>query len=117
MIYDWVITHILPLEKVGANQISKRTVILEEVTDKERKGWVAIDFLKDKCDLVEGLQVWDVVSANLNLRVNEYNWRRYNGITCWKIDKKGWESQWEASLPPEAKEWFQETTYNDELPF
>ena len=108
MKYEGIITNILPLEQVGQNQINKQTIVLEELTDKERKGWIAIDFLKDKTDLIEGLNVWDVVTASINFRVNEYNWRRYNWVTCWKL---------EAKQTPTVKQHDTGGDYTDELPF
>lgn len=116
MIYEWKITNILALEHVWANQLAKRTLILEEVTEKERKGWLAVDFLKDKTELLNDLKVWDIVSCNLNFRVNEYNWKWYNWVTCRKLEKRWWQTPaWD--IPADAAEWFQAPTYSDELPF
>lgn len=117
MNYQGKITHILPLEHVGANQLAKRTIILEEATDKEWKGGLAVDFLKDKTELVNDVQVGDIVDCSLNFRVNEYNGRRYNWVTCWKMEKKWWAAAPDAPLPDNAAEWFQGETYSDELPF
>lgn len=114
MNYEGKITHILPLEHVWANQLPKRTIILEEVTDKERKWGLAVDFLKDKTELVTDVKVGDIVTCNLNFRVNEYNGRRYNWITCWKMEKQWWSSD---SPAPAATESFEWEKYSDELPF
>lgn len=112
MNYEWRIVKMLPLEHVWKNELPKRTIILEEITDKEWKGWLAIDFIKDKTELLNEVKEWDVVNCTLNFRVNEYNWRRYNGITCWRIEKVG--GQWVVDTQAEG---FEATKYEDDLPF
>lgn len=114
MEYTWKVIKVLPEEQVGKNNLRKRTIVLEEITDKDRKGWLAIDFLKDKCDLIANIRTGDVVTAHINTRVNEYKGRWYNSITCWKVDTQGGN---ESAPEKSSEDWFQPNEYSDELPF
>lgn len=113
MEYAGKITHLLPEELVGKNQLRKRVIVLEELTDREYKGGMVVDFIGDKCDLLNGFKIGDQVKVWLNFRANEYNWRWYNGINGWRVDAVGWE--WSAPAPsaPVAPA----ATYEDDLPF
>lgn len=100
------------LEHVGQNNLPKRTFVLEEVTDKEWKWWVAIDLLKERTSLVDECQVWDHVKVAVNFRANQYNNKRYNSISAWRIDKLNGASASNDTAP--------QPSYNevdDELPF
>ena len=86
MIYEGKITFIGAEEKVGKNEIPKLTFVLEEITDREYKGWVAVDLLKDKTELIKSYKVGDAVKVSLNVRCNEYNGKYYNSITARKVE-------------------------------
>lgn len=116
MDYQGLITHLLPEELVGKNQLRKRVMVLEEITDREYKGGIVVDFIGDKCDLLNGFKVGDQVKVSLNFRANEYNWRRYNGINGWRVDSLG--GGWAAPQAPMA--WWAApapSAYEDDLPF
>ena len=89
MNYEWKITYIWPVETVWQNGLQKRTFVLEEVSDKEYKGSVAIDLIKDKVNILNEYKVGDVVSVGLNIRANysENSKRYYNGVNAWSIKK------------------------------
>lgn len=86
MNYTWKIIKIGDIEKVGQNALDKRTVVLEEHTDKDYKWWVAIDFIKDKVHLIDDYKVWDIINVSINIKCNEHNWKHYNSINGWKIE-------------------------------
>ena len=68
----------------------KQTVVLEEVTDREFKGGIAVDFFKEKTELLEGIRVGDVVTVYLNFRVNESKTQPgkfFNSVSCWKLER------------------------------
>lgn len=73
-------------ETFGENSTQKLYIVLEEVTDREYKSSIAVEFYNDKIALIEPYNQGDVVKAFLNPRAREYNGRRYNGISCWKIE-------------------------------
>ena len=93
MQFTWSITHVGKVETIGEKSIPKQTIVLEEVTDREYKGSIAVDFRGDKTSLLEWFNVWDEVTVYLNSRAREYNNRRYNGISCRRIDGGSWSSQ------------------------
>lgn len=97
------ITHILEKEIVGQNDTPKQTIILEEV-GSEYPNSIAIDFRKDKIELLTGKETGDVVNAKLNIKSREYNGRRYNSVNCW-------------SLKLESKEEPKDDEVDSDLPF
>lgn len=91
MQYEGKIIFIGNVETVGQNSLQKRTFVLEEHTDKEYKGWIAIDLIKDKVDMIDSFKVGDLVKVSLNFRTNysENTQKYYNSITAWRIDGLG----------------------------
>lgn len=89
MTYEGKIIFIGAVETVGKNAIQKRSFVLEEKTDREYKGSILIDLVKDKVTLLDGYNVGDTVKVSLNSRASEYNWRWYNSLTAWKIEGNG----------------------------
>lgn len=108
MQYEGKIVNIGDIETVGQNGLQKRTFVLEENSDKEYKGGIAVDLIKDKVDMINSFKVGDLVRVSLNFRTNysENSKRYYNSITAWKIDgMAGTSSSSSAS------------TQDDDLPF
>lgn len=103
IIYKWA------PETFGENSTQKLYVVLEEVTDREFKSSIAIEFYNDKIQLIEQYNQGDVVKAFLNPRAREYNGRRYNGISCWKLE--GQNGSTGSSAPTSAP------ANTDDLPF
>lgn len=73
-------------EAIGQNGMEKLSLVLEEVTDKEYKASLMIEFFKDKIEMAEALNAGDTIKAYVNSRAREYNGRWYNSISCWKVD-------------------------------
>lgn len=73
-------------ETVGQNGFEKLTIVLEEVTDKEYKASLMVEFFKDKIELTNALGLGDTIKVYVNPRAKEYNGRRYNSIACRKLD-------------------------------
>jgi len=88
MQFLWKIIKIWDIETVGKNPIQKQSIVLEEVTDKEYKGGIVFDLIKDKVSLSKDLNVWNEIEVSLNVRVTEYNGKHYNNVTARKIEKK-----------------------------
>ena len=88
MQFEWKITHLWDLELVGKNGLEKKTIVLEEVTDKEIKNTIAIDFIKDRVKLLDTFETGDVVNVSINTRVNysENTQRYYTSINAWRIE-------------------------------
>ncbi len=110
MQYTGTVRFIGPKEEIGANALVKQTVVLEEDTDREFKWGLAVDFFKDKTELLNGVKVGDMITVHLNTRVNESKTqpgRFFNSITAWRLEA-GQGSEKPASKKSEA---------NDDLPF
>ena len=63
MHYIGTITNLLKEELVGANQLRKRSIVLEEVNDRDYKGSIVVDFYKEKCDVLNNFKVGDTVKV------------------------------------------------------
>lgn len=85
MEFEWIIKVIGEKEVIN-DKLSKLTFVLEESTDKEYKGSMAIEVFNDKIDLIKAFKVGDEVRAGLNFRSREYKWRYFNSISAWRID-------------------------------
>lgn len=97
-------------ETFGENQTQKVFVVLEEINDREYKSSIAIEFYNDKLALIEPYGIWSVIKAFLNPRAREYNGRRYNGISCWKVEaQNGSAAAAPSSAPAQGN--------TDDLPF
>lgn len=105
MQYEGKIIFIGEVETVGQNALQKRTVVLEEVTDRDFKWGISFDLIKDKVNLIDSFHVGDVVKVSLNFRTNysENTNRYYTSISAWRIDGVNG-----GSAPMDA---------NDDLPF
>ena len=63
----------------------KKQVIVIEVDGKFPQK-VAVEFGKEKIDLLSSVAVGNEVSASVNIRGSEYNGRYFISLTGWKID-------------------------------
>jgi hypothetical protein len=62
---------------------------LEEETDREFKGGLAVDFFKEKTELLSNVKIGDLITVHINTRVNESKTqpgRRFNSITGWRLE-------------------------------
>lgn len=85
--FVWKIIKIGHEETVGKNNLRKKTFVLQEVSDKEYKGSIAIDLIKDNVSKLDGFKEGDYIETMLNFRANEYNSKWYNGVNAWSIKK------------------------------
>jgi len=74
------------VELIGANQMKKQILVVE--TDNQYPQKLPIEFIKDKCDLLNNLQIGQTVSVSVNVRGNEYQDR--NGVTRFGLSFQGW---------------------------
>ena len=64
---------------------TKRQLVV--TTDETYPQDVAIDFVKDKCDVLNAYKVGQSVQVGINIRGNEYNGKYYVSLQGWKISK------------------------------
>jgi hypothetical protein len=110
MDFTWRITYKGGKETVWQNGFEKLSLVLEEISDKDYKSSLMIEFFKEKIDLVASLSEGDTIKAYLNPRAKEYNGRWYNSISCRKVDVI---SQWNGGGSNNNASYDD----NDDLPF
>lgn len=101
----------------GSNGFRKREIVI--TTDEQYPQHIAIDFIKDKCDLLNSYKLNQSVKVGINLGGREWTnpegvVRYFNSITGWRIETL--ESKMEKAtavidkaMPPSNNE--------DDLPF
>ena len=90
MQYTGTVKFIWPKETIGANALEKQTIVLEEETDREYKGGLAVDFFKEKTELLSNVKIGDLITVYINTRVNESKTqpgRYFNSITGWRMEQ------------------------------
>jgi hypothetical protein len=70
----------------GKSNFKKRQLLVTEDVEKYPQT-LPIDFVQDKCSLLDSFSVGDKVEVSVNLRSNEYNGKFYVSIQGWKISK------------------------------
>ncbi|MEN8122941.1 MAG: DUF3127 domain-containing protein [Bacteroidota bacterium] len=101
-------------ETFGANGFRKRSLII--MTDEQYPQFINIEFVQDKCDLLDKAKNGMQVQVSVNLRgrewINPYGEAKYfNTIQGWKIvsEAKAKKQAAKKTPPPQAED--------DDLPF
>ena len=107
MEFEGIITFMGAIETVNTakGEAQKVTFVVTEDSDNERKQAVVCEqFGEKQVGTVKDLAQGDKVKVTLNARAREFNWRRYNSISAWRVEviSKGDGSS---------------SSSNDELPF
>ena len=61
----------------------KRTLVIHN--GEQYRPYIAIDFLKDRIDLLDKYKVGDAVSVSVNIGNDYYKDKLYNSISGWRI--------------------------------
>lgn len=81
------IIHIGNTETVGsAGTFKKRLLVVK--TDEQYSQEVPIDFVQDKCEVLDKYAVGENVKVGINIRGNSYNGKWYCSLNGWRIDKE-----------------------------
>ena len=73
-------------ETVGAaGTFKKRLIVVETAEQYPQK--LPVDFVQDKCSILDKYNVGDEVTIGVNVRGNEYNGKYYVSLNGWKINK------------------------------
>jgi len=81
------IIHIGNTETVGsAGTFKKRLLVVK--TDEQYPQEVPIDFVQDKCEVLDKYAVGQSVKVGINIRGNSYNGKWYCSLNGWRIDKE-----------------------------
>jgi len=95
-------------QKVGsAGTFRKRTIVVE--TDEQYKQTIPIDFIQDKCDILDNYKVGDNVKVGINIRGNLYQGKYYVSLNGWNISNTD-----KSSATVKSTEVFEES---NDLPF
>ena len=78
----------------SAGTFQKRTIVI--ATNEQYVQYIPIDFVQDKCDILNNYKVGQEVKVSINIRGNEYNGKYYVSLNGWKIEKQ------ESSQPQQA---------------
>ncbi|MFV8321534.1 DUF3127 domain-containing protein [Flavobacterium sp. LB3P21] len=113
-------------KEVGSGGFKKRDVVV--TTDEQYPQHILVQFVQDKCDLLNGFQVGEPVKIDINLRGREWTNPQgetvyFNTIQGWRIGKLQAETPSAAQMPPmpAAEAFAPATNLNeeeaDDLPF
>jgi hypothetical protein len=100
----------------GSNGFQKRELVL--TTDEQYPQILLIEFVQDKCELLNTYKTGDEVSVFINIRGRE--WVSPEGVTKYFNTIQGWRIQTTTSEEIKQIEPFQDNTgqdENDEFPF
>lgn len=109
---EGIISHIGEEESVGNNGFRKRLLVVE--TDEQYPQLLPIEFVQDKCDLLNALKEKQKVKVSINLRgrkwTNPEGIDKYFGsIGGWRVEALSEGSTNTPTAPPEEG--------SDDLPF
>lgn len=101
----------------GSNGFRKREVVI--TTQEQYPQHILIEFVQDKCDLLNNFKVGQSVKIGINLRGREWvnpqgETKYFNSIQGWRIDKVEGQPQPE---PTKEQPNLNNTEDNDDLPF
>jgi hypothetical protein len=112
-------------KEVGTSGFKKRDVVV--TTDEQYPQHILVQFVQDKCDLLNSFNVGDAVKIDINLRGREWvnpqgETVYFNTIQGWRIAKIQAENIATAAPPMPAAEAFEPATAfteeeHDDLPF
>jgi hypothetical protein len=81
------IIHIGNTETVGsAGTFKKRLLVVK--TNEQYSQEVPIDFVQDKCEVLDKYTIGQSVKVGINIRGNSYNGKWYCSLNGWRIDKE-----------------------------
>jgi hypothetical protein len=108
----------------GSNGFRKREVVI--TTEEQYPQHIMVEFVQDKCDLLNSYQVGQNVKISINLRGREWvnpqgETKYFNSIQGWRIENLQAETKGEMPPVPPAEAFEPATDLNeddhDDLPF
>ncbi|MGV3697590.1 DUF3127 domain-containing protein [Flavobacterium sp.] len=113
-----------PEQQVSAS-FKKRELVV--ATEEQYPQFISINFVQDKCDLLNNYKVGEAVKVSINLRGREWTnpqgeTKYFNDIQGWRIEKMQAEAPAAQMAPMPAAETFAPATNfneeeHDDLPF
>jgi len=111
-------------KEVGSAGFKKRDIVV--TTDEQYPQHISVQFVQDKCDLLNNYQVGEAVKIDINLRGREWTNQQgetvyFNTIQGWRIGKVQAEAQGQTPPMPAAQAFEPASNFteeeHDDLPF
>ena len=88
-------------KEYGSNGFRKRELVI--TTQEQYPQNILVDFIQDKCEILNSYQPEDLVKIDINIRGREWTNKEnevkyFNSIQGWRIEKI--EESYDAQLPP-----------------
>ena len=110
----------------GNNGFRKRELVL--TTEEQYPQHILVEFIQDKCDLLNNFQVGEPIKVSINLRGREWvnpqgETKYFNSIQGWRIERLQAQNAESSDMPPVAPiDAFEPTSdfneeEHDDLPF
>ncbi|MCF6128479.1 DUF3127 domain-containing protein [Flavobacterium sp. AS60] len=116
---------VINAEQQVSASFKKRELVV--ATEEQYPQFISINFVQDKCDLLNNYNVGDAVKVSINLRGREWTnpqgeTKYFNDIQGWRIEKLQTEAPTAQMAPmPPAEAFAPATNFNeeehDDLPF
>lgn len=116
---------VINAEQQVSASFKKRELVV--ATEEQYPQFISINFVQDKCDLLNNYKVGDAVKVSINLRGREWTnpqgeTKYFNDIQGWRIEKMQAEAPAAQMAPmPPAEAFAPATNFNeeehDDLPF
>ncbi len=106
-------------KEYGSNGFKKRELVI--TTQEQYPQSILVEFIQDRCELLNAFNVGDVVKVDINLRGREWvnndgETKYFNSIQGWRIEKI--QNDTENTLPPIPEDIDIDADSNsDDLPF
>lgn len=109
------------IQNLGSNGFRKREVVL--TTDEQYPQHILVEFIQDKCDLLNNFEVGQEVKININLRGRE--WidpegvaKYFNSIQGWRVELLSSQEEKTSTLPErEPVSFLDDDDPGNDLPF
>src|SRR4028119_1985907 len=94
--------YLLGVEEKVSDKFTKRLLVIE--TEEQYPQFISINFVQDKCDLLDPYSEGDQVKVSINLRGREWvnpqgETKFFNDIQGWKVQKVSEENKSNGSVP------------------
>jgi len=99
-----------------SNDFKKRDIVIE-TTEEQYPQKLKVEFIKDKCSVLDGFKLNEEVTIGINLRGNEYQGKYYVQLQGWKINKVGTQSSAAPTQSSQSSQVQNNQTDEDGLPF
>jgi hypothetical protein len=91
------------MQTIGSKGFTKRELVLE--TGDKYKQYIGLECHKDKCSLLDDMNVGDVVTAHFNLNGRLWNEKCFNTLAVWKIqlESEGRGGEYQKPVPAQSQ--------------